>query len=65
MISFLYRNTAKVWMLLAGILTEYEEVEFDYSEYLGPDYKEKYDHSIKTSTIVSNHVSWHDTMNIT
>ena len=64
-LSFLYRNTAKVWMLIAGVNTEYEEVVVDYSAYLGPDYKTQYDESIKTSTIVSNHVSWHDTMNLT
>ena len=64
-LSFLYRNTAKVWMLVAGIITSYEEVDFDYSEYMGPDYKKHYDGSIKTSTIISNHVSWHDTMNLT
>ena len=52
-------------MLVAGVWTEYEEVDFDYSEYLGPNYKQKYNHSIKTSTIVTNHVSWHDTMNLT
>ena len=65
LLSFLYRNTAKVWMMVAGIITEYEEVDFDYSEYMGPGYKKEYDESIKTSTIVSNHVSWHDTMNLT
>ena len=65
MLSFLYRNTAKVWMLIAGVITEYEEVDVDYTEYLGPDYKKQYDHNIKTSTIISNHVSWHDTMNLT
>lgn len=65
MISWLYRNTAKVWMMIAGVNCEYEEVDFDYSEYLGPDYKKHYDHGIKTSTIISNHVSWHDTMNLT
>ena len=59
------KATAKVWMIVAGIITEYEEVDFDYSEYMGPGYKKEYDESIKTSTIVSNHVSWHDTMNLT
>ena len=52
-------------MLVAGVWTEYEEVDFDYSEYMGPDYLQQYDHGIKTSTIVTNHVSWHDTMNLT
>ena len=42
------------------------DVDADYSEYLGPDYKEKYDSSIlKTSTIICNHVTQHDSMMIT
>lgn len=42
------------------------EVDADYSEYLGPDYKEQYDKEIQsTSTIISNHVTQHDSMMIT
>lgn len=42
------------------------DVDADYSEYLGPDYKEKYDKTIlKTSTIICNHVTQHDSMMIT
>ena len=55
---------AKVWMFVSGVTTEFEEVDFDYSEYLGPDYKKHYNNKINTSTVISNHVSWHDTMNI-
>lgn len=65
LISFLYRRTANIWMFVSGVSTEYEEVDFDYSEYLGPNYKDLYDPNIKTSTIISNHVSIHDTMNLT
>lgn len=35
-------------------------MNFDYSYYLGPDYKENYKKIKRTSTIVSNHVSWLD-----
>lgn len=42
------------------------DIDADYSEYLGPDYKEKYDKTIKkTSTIICNHVTQHDSMIIT
>ena len=37
-------------------------IDFDYTEYLGPDYKKKYREDITTSTYISNHVSWVDTM---
>lgn len=56
-----------MWVFVSGFCcTEQIEVDADYSEYLGPDYKEKYDKEIKkTSTIISNHVTQHDSMIIT
>ncbi len=39
------------------------EIDVDYSEYLGPNYKqEKLPNHI--STLISNHVSWSDIFNI-
>jgi len=65
--NWLYRFIAKVWTFISGFCcTEMIDVDADYSEYLGPDYKEKYDREIlKTSTIISNHVTQHDSMMIT
>ena len=38
----------------------------DYSEWLGPDYKSKYDSNLKmTSTLISNHVTPHDSQILT
>lgn len=50
---------AKVWIFVSGFCcTDMIDVDADYSEYLGPDYKEKYDKEIKkTSTIICNHVT--------
>ena len=58
---------AKMWVFLAGFCcTSLIEVDADYSEYLGPDYKEKYDKTLKmTGTLISNHVTQHDSMMIT
>lgn len=35
-----------------------EDVDYDYSEYLGPDWKP--DKSLKPSTLVGNHIGWMD-----
>ena len=65
--NWLYRTMAKMWVFVSGFCcTEMIEVDADYSEYLGHDYKEKYDTEIKkTSTIICNHVTQHDSMIIT
>lgn len=57
--NWLYRSMAKVWIFVSGFCcTDMIDVDADYSEYLGPDYKEKYDKEIKkTSTIICNHVT--------
>lgn len=52
----------KIWMFLSGYCCpSIVEIDADYSEWLGPDYKEQYDKSIKmTSTVISNHVTQND-----
>jgi len=53
-------------MFFLGFSHSEVEVEMDYSEWLGPDYKQKYDNSLKkTSTLISNHVTPHDSMILT
>lgn len=50
-------------MIIAGVpCTSRKFKDADYTEYLGPNYKDKYKKDIVTSTYVSNHVSWIDTM---
>lgn len=54
---------AKMWMIVAGVpCTSRKDIDCDYSYYLGPDYEKNYKKNVKTSTYVSNHVSWIDTM---
>src|SRR5688572_28993263 len=54
-----YRLTAYTILVCGGVLPWQKDIEYDYSEYLGPNYHK----DIKTeriSTIVSNHASWMD-----
>ena len=50
------------WLTLtcAGIQLIDSTPEFDYSYYLGPNYRENYRSNITTSTILCNHFSWMD-----
>ena len=61
----MYKYGGWLYCAVCGLFTKGEEVDMDYSYWLGPDYKSKYKQGIKkTSTVVSNHVSWIDAMNI-
>ena len=52
-------------MIVCGIFVKHtNKTEYDYSFYLGEDYKDKMKQIKKCSTIISNHVSWVDTQNI-
>lgn len=52
------RMYCRFWMFVCGYCCpQVIPIEADYSEWLGPDYKEKYDHSVNTSMIISNHVT--------
>ena len=47
-------------MFAFGYRFKHKKLDFDYSEYLGPDYKETMKLPKHISTIVSNHSSWFD-----
>jgi len=64
MISFFYRTTAKFFNIFTGLRSTKEDMDMDYSYYLGPNYKEGYRDIQSTSTLIINHVSWIDTMNL-
>jgi 1-acyl-sn-glycerol-3-phosphate acyltransferase len=49
-------------MFFNGFFSTREVHDVDYTEYLGPNYKDGYRKIKATSTYVSNHVSWMDTM---
>jgi len=51
-----------IMLLICGMRYEKKHIEFDYTKYLGPDYKIEKRKSNYTSTIVANHVSWIDAL---
>jgi hypothetical protein len=44
-------------MLIGGVIFRQEHIDFDYSAYLGPNYKKSFRRDVHTSTVVSNHVT--------
>ena len=48
------------WLWFAQMKVTESKTDFDYSEYLGPDYKKGYKKNINASTMIANHVSWCD-----
>jgi 1-acyl-sn-glycerol-3-phosphate acyltransferase len=59
-ITFMYHVCCGFVLFVSGMRTKLKYIELDYSEYLGPDYKKNQMKIKRTSTIVSNHVSWLD-----
>lgn len=49
-------------LIICGIRWKVKEIDIDYSKYLGPDYKNDAKKEKFTSTIVSNHVTWLDSV---
>ena len=59
-IHFVYHIACSFCLIVAGMRTELRYVNFDYTYYLGPNYRVNQKKIKRTSTIVSNHVSWLD-----
>ena len=47
-------------LLFGGVIYRRVDKDCDYTEYLGPNYKNEFKKNITTSTIVSNHITWID-----
>mmetsp|Transcript_8630 Transcript_8630/g.14600 ORF Transcript_8630/g.14600 Transcript_8630/m.14600 type:complete len:154 (+) Transcript_8630:227-688(+) len=60
MIYFFYHICCKTYLFVCGLYTHSKKVESDYTYYLGPEYKDHMKKIKKTSTIISNHISWID-----
>ena len=56
----MYHVCCTFFLFVAGMRTSVNYIDLDYSEYLGPDYKNTQKKIKRTSTIVCNHVSWLD-----
>jgi 1-acyl-sn-glycerol-3-phosphate acyltransferase len=59
-INCLYWTQAKLEGIFYFYRTSYKKVDFDYSYYLGEDYKKTQQLPARISTFVSNHASWYD-----
>ena len=57
---FFVKLTTFLKYKVAGLSVTRKDIDMDYTEYLGPDYKSKYRQIKATSTVVCNHVSWLD-----
>ena len=57
---FFYHVCCSFYLFVCGMRTSLNYRDVDYSYYLGPDYKTNMKKIKRTSTIVSNHVSWLD-----
>lgn len=53
---------SRLLLLATCMRCNVKRIDFDYSQYLGPDYKEKQVLPKHISTIVSNHSAWIDTI---
>lgn len=60
LIKWTYVLIARWLILLSGMRTSRKVVDFDYTPFLGPGYKETQIPPKHLSTIVSNHSSWLD-----
>lgn len=63
-VGFLFSFNAKIWMIVTGVSSKHEKMDFDYTPYLGPNYKDTQPVIKRVSTIICNHVSWIDTQNL-
>ena len=59
-INFMYKVFSMLILFFAGMRTSTKKTDFDYSAYLGPDYKNSANAPKYLSTYVSNHTSWLD-----
>jgi len=59
-INFMYKVFSMLILFFAGMRTSTKKTDFDYSAYLGSDYKEATNAPKYLSTYVSNHTSWLD-----
>ena len=62
MILFSLKMNAYIWIFVSGAFTQNNKIDYDYTKYLGPDYKSKYRPIERVPTMVGNHVSWLDSM---
>jgi hypothetical protein len=56
-----YQVGINIMLIMAGVSSKHvNREEYDYTPYLGPDYKKEVEKYPNIPTFVSNHVSWLD-----
>ncbi len=60
LVTFVYKLVSRILILMAGMRTVRKTVDYDYTPFLGPNYKETQIAPKHISTILSNHSSWLD-----
>jgi hypothetical protein len=58
--NFMYWVCCTFFLMVSGVRTSLHYDDVDYSFYLGKNYKSEIKKGKRTSTMVSNHVSWFD-----
>ena len=56
----MFKIACSILLFCLGIRSSYENRDYDYSYFLGPNYKERTVYPKHFSTYVSNHTSWLD-----
>jgi len=59
---FLFKFWNSLIPMMAFMSVSFERIDYDYSYYLGPDYRKTQKLPKKASTVVANHQSWIDNM---
>ncbi len=59
-IYFAYHVCCSFYLMICGMTTTAKKEDFDYTYYLGPNYKDNMSYLKQTSTIICNHISWLD-----
>lgn len=60
LINYSFDFSGVLWLIIAGTIPFYTDVDADYTYYLGPDYKNKSTRTGQVSTVISNHQSYMD-----
>jgi hypothetical protein len=61
-VELVYKFYLRIMVAAAGMWTKKVHRDSDYTYYLGPNYKKGYKDIKRTSTMVSNHISWLDVL---
>jgi hypothetical protein len=59
-LGYVYKLSTSMIVYFVGIRSSYEERDYDYTPFLGPNYRETTTYPKYFSTYVSNHTSWID-----